>query len=43
MKNFYELEAELPSGKKVKLDEYKGKVIIIANTASKCSLTYQYT
>jgi len=43
MKNFYELEAELPSGKKVKLDEYKGKVIIIANTASKCGLTYQYT
>ncbi|MDD3793814.1 MAG: glutathione peroxidase [Candidatus Gracilibacteria bacterium] len=42
MKNFYELEAELPSGKKVKLEEYKGKVIIIANTASKCGLTYQY-
>lgn len=43
MKNFYDLEAELPSGKKVKLEEYKGKVIIIANTASKCGLTYQYT
>ncbi|MDD3145379.1 MAG: glutathione peroxidase [Candidatus Gracilibacteria bacterium] len=40
--NFYDLEAELPSGKKVKLEEYKGKVIIIANTASKCGLTYQY-
>jgi glutathione peroxidase len=42
MKNFYELEAELPSGNKVKLEEYKGKVILIANTASKCGLTYQY-
>lgn len=42
MKNFYELEAELPSGNKIKLEEYKGKTIIIANTASKCGLTYQY-
>jgi glutathione peroxidase len=42
MKNFYELEADLPSWKIVKLEEYKGKVIIIANTASKCGLTYQY-
>lgn len=42
MKKFYELEAELPSWKKIKLEEFKGKVIIIANTASKCWLTYQY-
>ena len=42
MNDFYELEGTLPSGKTVKLDEYKGKVIIIANTASKCGLTYQY-
>lgn len=42
MKNFYEIEAEMPSGEKIKLEQYKWKVIIIANTASKCWLTYQY-
>ena len=42
MKNFYELTAELPSWKIVKMEEYKGKVVLIANTASKCWLTPQY-
>jgi glutathione peroxidase len=42
MKNFYELEAELPSWKIVKMEEFKWKTILIANTASKCGLTYQY-
>lgn len=42
MKNFYELEAVLPSGKIVKMEEYKWKVILIVNTASKCWLTPQY-
>lgn len=42
MDNFYNLEAELPSGEKIKMEKYKWKTIIIANTASKCGLTYQY-
>lgn len=42
MNNFYKLKAELPSGKIVSMQAYKGKVILIVNTASKCFLTGQY-
>ncbi len=42
MNELYNLKAELPSGELVSLGKYKGKVILIANTASKCWLTYQY-
>ena len=43
MNDFYKLNAELPSGEVVSMEQYKGKVVLIANTASKCGLTYQYT
>ena len=42
MNNFYNIEAQLPSGKIIKMEEYKWKVILIVNTASKCWLTPQY-
>ena len=40
---FYDLKARKINGKEVKLDEYKGKVLLVVNTASKCGLTPQLT
>ncbi|AAK79516.1 glutathione peroxidase [Clostridium acetobutylicum] len=38
----YDFKAKTIEGKEVSLDTYKGKVLIIANTASKCGFTPQY-
>jgi glutathione peroxidase len=38
----YDFEADNLQGKKVKLSAYKGKPILIVNTASACGLTPQY-
>lgn len=40
--NIYNFEIEKINGKKIKLEEYKGKTLIIVNTASKCGFTPQY-
>jgi glutathione peroxidase len=40
--DFYSFEAEQLNGKKVKMEEYKGKTVVVVNTASKCGLTPQY-
>jgi glutathione peroxidase len=38
----YEYQATNTKGQEVSLDQYAGKVLIIANTASQCGLTPQY-
>ena len=41
-KSIYDFEVMAQGNKPVKLDEYKGKVLLIVNTASKCGFTPQY-
>ncbi len=42
MKNIYDIEVQRISGETIKLEQYKGKVLLIVNTASKCGFTGQY-
>jgi len=39
---FYEFEAKSLQGKNVKMENYKGKTILVVNTASKCGFTPQF-
>lgn len=41
--SIYDIQATTIQGKEVKLDDYKGKVLVIVNTASKCGFTPQYS
>lgn len=40
--NIYDFVVKNSEGKDIKLDKFKGKVLLIVNTASKCGLTPQY-
>lgn len=40
--NFYDFEASTLNGKKVSMAEFKGKTVVVVNTASKCGFTPQY-
>ncbi|MFV0441067.1 MAG: glutathione peroxidase [Lachnospirales bacterium] len=39
---FYDLKARKMNGEEVSMGDYKGKVVLIVNTASKCGLTPQF-
>jgi glutathione peroxidase len=40
--NFYQFTARSLQGKEVGMDTFKGKVVLVVNTASKCGFTPQY-
>lgn len=42
-KSIYDISVKTIDGKDVKLDAYKGKVIMVVNVASKCGFTEQYS
>lgn len=42
MTTIYDFSAQAPSGEEIPLCDFRGKVLLIVNTASKCGFTPQY-
>lgn len=42
MEQFYSLSAKTLSGEEKSMEQFRGKVVIVVNTASKCGFTPQY-
>lgn len=40
--SIYDISVEIPNGEEVSLSTYRGKVILIVNTATKCGLAPQF-
>ncbi|WP_037501895.1 glutathione peroxidase [Sphingobacterium deserti] len=40
--SFYDLSAKSPAGREIAMEDFKGKVVLIVNTATRCGLAPQF-